>query len=86
MAVRASSQVTLNLVRPRSLSPLHGGEPTKSSLGNGLIDRLGHNMPFSVDLDLYVKPKLPKGLGKKTGFCVFNTEMAARAGIEPATK
>ena len=41
---------------------------------------------YSVNLDLYVKPRFSNALGKEAGFFVFRSEMAARAGIEPATK
>jgi hypothetical protein len=41
---------------------------------------------LSVNLVLYVNSKFASGLRKEAGFFVFHAEMAARAGIEPATK
>jgi hypothetical protein len=41
---------------------------------------------FSINLDLYVKPRFSNALRKEAGIFVFRSEMAARAGIEPATK
>jgi hypothetical protein len=41
---------------------------------------------FSINLDLYVKPRFTNQLKNEAGIFVFRSEMAARAGIEPATK
>ena len=59
---------------------------TKSTGKNGSNGPFRQKNSFSVNLELYVKSKFSNSLRKEAGFFVFHTEMAARAGIEPATK
>jgi site-specific DNA recombinase len=59
---------------------------TKSDEKNGQNQAPRHKKRFTINLDLYVKPKLSGSLRNESGICVFPPEMAARAGIEPATK
>ena len=59
---------------------------TKSTGEFGENDPSIQKARYSINLDLYVKPRFSNALGKEAGIFVFRSEMAARAGIEPATK
>jgi hypothetical protein len=66
-----------------------------NQLPTGIIEsgsKIGRSAPLrqktrlSVKLELYVNSQFASGLRKEAGLFVFHTEMAAWAGIEPATK
>ena len=62
------------------------GKVTKSSVEKNEAVSARHKDAFSVDLDLYFKSSSSKSLRDQYEDCVSDPEMAARAGIEPATK
>ena len=79
-------QQALQLVISRITVNRPTGKVTKSRVENSEPVPLRHKNAFSVDLDLYVKSSSSKSLRDQYEDCVSDPEMAARAGIEPATK
>jgi site-specific DNA recombinase len=61
-------------------------EVTESDAKLGRFTPLRQKARLLVNLELYVNSQFASALRKEAGFFVFRTEMAARAGIEPATK
>jgi hypothetical protein len=56
---------------------------TKSTGEFGETDPSIQKARYSINLNLYVKPRFSNVLGKEAGLFEFRSEMAARAGIEP---
>jgi hypothetical protein len=82
----AKLQQAIRLLIKRIIVNRTSAGVTKSGSENIQIEGLGHKKAFSVFIDFYVKPRGPKGFRKAGDLCVSDTEMAARAGIEPVTK
>ena len=82
----AKKQQALRLIIRRIVVNRLSSKVTKSTWEFGENDPSIQKARYSLNLDLYVKPRFSNALGKEAGLFVIRSEMAARAGIEPATK